>query len=710
MAYLNLERPKSGTRLELNANADSHFILAFALEETVMSREDGSNALTFTFDDGSSTVISNFYDTYTSDNMPDFIIEDQVIDGESFFASFDETLMPAAGPATIATRSSSSTSFGNDDLASGTSSMGSLDVQNHSSLIGETKNNNTKGDASDSASDSDNNRAPSIIKIESEETDQEIVDPFDITTDFVDQFADDANLGQDKHASLGKGDTISFDDDGNFTNDNTNIAFTMTSIKVTTDVNGNILDSENYGELGYRVNKQDGKSNAEGLTVISNTEAQGGAGEGFDNEIGSKKPANDETADRISEGVEFKLPDGEVAHSLTLNLASFYTEGTFAGEGTEYATIYFYKDGVLVETCEIAANSTDGQYTFDSYIKGGFDQVIVTPKYMEGEKYGSSFLIDSINIKSEPSDSIIPAYEGKVDFDLGTGEHAGGIAFNYKTDDIIKTDQGDIEISIAENADGSSTMTGQDAYGNTAFTATLQANGEWTFEPSQDITINNGNQFELDFKVTGNNGDIVTESTPLDVSGKETDATINNPVIDDESSNALNGDENNDSLFGLKGDDVLFGNAGNDKLFGGEGNDVIIGGEGNDKLYGGAGNDIIKLDLTDLFVDGGANTDIAIGGTIDGILANLNDHTIEGVELFLTGAGTNGIGSMEDLNNIGISIGKDDQINMDNTWKETQGSEKIVDNVTYVEVTHGSGNAQITALVDQAVFHLNIIS
>jgi len=63
----------------------------------------------------------------------------------------------------------------------------------------------------------------------------------------------------------------------------------------------------------------------------------------------------------------------------------------------------------------------------------------------------------------------------------------------------------------------------------------------------------------------------------------------------------------NDTLTGGAGADSLTGGTGNDSLSGGEGVDTLFGGAGNDTLTGGAGNDVFKFTLstqgTDVITD-----------------------------------------------------------------------------------------------------------
>ncbi len=95
MADITLQRPQAGQVLALEPQADQNINLEFAADEALLSR-DGEN-LIFSFEDGSSIELTNFYTAYGSENMPEFVIDGNVIPGEAFFAALGEDLMPAAG-------------------------------------------------------------------------------------------------------------------------------------------------------------------------------------------------------------------------------------------------------------------------------------------------------------------------------------------------------------------------------------------------------------------------------------------------------------------------------------------------------------------------------------------------------------------------------------------------------------------------------------
>ncbi len=98
MADLILERPQAGQRLEYSDLNDARIVLGFPSEDAVLERQGDS--LVFTFDDGSSVILNDFYNAFTRDTLPEFSIDGQAVSGGDFFAALgDESLMPAAGPA-----------------------------------------------------------------------------------------------------------------------------------------------------------------------------------------------------------------------------------------------------------------------------------------------------------------------------------------------------------------------------------------------------------------------------------------------------------------------------------------------------------------------------------------------------------------------------------------------------------------------------------
>ena len=98
MANLNLFRPSSGQHSVFHSTGNEAVILNFPAGEATLGRE--GEALTFTFDDGGTLALEGFYTTYTSSNVPGFLVDGQALSGKEFFAALGhDDLMPAAGPA-----------------------------------------------------------------------------------------------------------------------------------------------------------------------------------------------------------------------------------------------------------------------------------------------------------------------------------------------------------------------------------------------------------------------------------------------------------------------------------------------------------------------------------------------------------------------------------------------------------------------------------
>ncbi len=98
MADILLQKPQAGQTTFIAPQTDDRINLEFSTSTAELSRNDDN--LVFTFSDGSAIELTNFYTAYSSENMPEFIIEGNIVPGESFFATLGEELMPAAGTPT----------------------------------------------------------------------------------------------------------------------------------------------------------------------------------------------------------------------------------------------------------------------------------------------------------------------------------------------------------------------------------------------------------------------------------------------------------------------------------------------------------------------------------------------------------------------------------------------------------------------------------
>ena len=73
MANLILARPQAGQHMVVDSVPDSRLVLQFPTDQATMERS-GDN-LIFSFDDGSSIQLANFYTQYSQESMPDFEVD-----------------------------------------------------------------------------------------------------------------------------------------------------------------------------------------------------------------------------------------------------------------------------------------------------------------------------------------------------------------------------------------------------------------------------------------------------------------------------------------------------------------------------------------------------------------------------------------------------------------------------------------------------------
>jgi Ca2+-binding RTX toxin-like protein len=97
------------------------------------------------------------------------------------------------------------------------------------------------------------------------------------------------------------------------------------------------------------------------------------------------------------------------------------------------------------------------------------------------------------------------------------------------------------------------------------------------------------------------------------------------------SDDTLFGNSGPDKLGGDDGDDRIFGGDGDDLLTGGNGDDAFVGGEGMDNLHGGPGSDTADYSSEANFVraslDGPNTTELLVGGTVEDLLAFIENVT-----------------------------------------------------------------------------------
>ena len=129
MADIRLAKPAAGTSQNIVCDPEARFIFDFSTGDATLSRS--GDHLVFTFEDGSTLQLENFYTAYSKENMPSFEVDGAEIAGEDFFMAMNEPdLMPAAGPARADGQSNGNRfhDYVNADLLDGLDRLGGLDI------------------------------------------------------------------------------------------------------------------------------------------------------------------------------------------------------------------------------------------------------------------------------------------------------------------------------------------------------------------------------------------------------------------------------------------------------------------------------------------------------------------------------------------------------------------------------------------------------
>ncbi len=99
METIILAVPSQNEELTIQITEDVTTLeLGFDIADALVEKIDNDFVLTFE-DTGASIILEDFYTIYSSDFMPDFSFNEEIIAGREFFEALDENLMPAAGPA-----------------------------------------------------------------------------------------------------------------------------------------------------------------------------------------------------------------------------------------------------------------------------------------------------------------------------------------------------------------------------------------------------------------------------------------------------------------------------------------------------------------------------------------------------------------------------------------------------------------------------------
>ena len=79
-----LDKPQSNQQVKIQAQKDLGLDLQFPIDNVTVSRS--GDDLVFTFEDGGSIVISNYYKEVSSESIPDFVVEGAIVSGKDFLS------------------------------------------------------------------------------------------------------------------------------------------------------------------------------------------------------------------------------------------------------------------------------------------------------------------------------------------------------------------------------------------------------------------------------------------------------------------------------------------------------------------------------------------------------------------------------------------------------------------------------------------------
>ncbi len=389
MADIALQKPAAGQSIALSPQSEDRLVLHFDTSEATLTRE-GDN-LSINFEDGSQLSLDNFYQAYDADNMPEFIIGEEVIPGEAFFAALDEELMPAAGTTAGAQGSGSGVGFMQTDLYDGIDRTGRLDQEyddtspesslreaaggtednsdntgnNTSSSAGESTNGNTGDNAQDNTSDTtppapeNTDTAASIIVGDKLETSDADVDAHGHDSSAGSFTFTDAQGMENGSIDITFGDstvTIKFDADGKpmpFPEGQTvpGVNGSLSDIKVTADGNG-----------GYTVD----------YTYTQNTASEHGndknddsmLGESFNVSITDSTGASTQTTIDVTTTDDTPDPINDVTTNTTTDTATTIVNIDFGADDSEGKSLEFGESTFTYENG--AWTSTDGTVDTDA--------------------------------------------------------------------------------------------------------------------------------------------------------------------------------------------------------------------------------------------------------------------------------------------------------------------------------------------------------
>ncbi len=519
MANLILNVPVANQNVLLGVTDNITSIdLDFPIGDALFERVDNNLEIYFE-DSASSIILEDFYTTYNSDNLPDFLVDNSVLSGGDFFAALDSSLMPAAGDAAT-TPSNDGLNFGSfnqDSLASGLDSF--------SDTTGGSNYGRENFDgvfASDAGIDNvllaagDIPNIPSLPPLE-----PSVV----VTREVTEGFATNVqSFGADKAMILGE---LGFaaDANPNFTYEAgaydvgaynpskkvTSLQFDGFNISAQivefSDDNSSYKTVDNPSSLTfvYREDNSDGIDSSAGLGLTSN-----------DDKNNSKYETGFNSGTNEAEMFVIKLDEGKTSDKVEINLGTFFGAHS-ADSVAETALIEFYDiNGNLIHSEIITSTTLTGSQSF-TFEVDNFHEIRLAPS--DNGTNSSDFTLEGINI----SDTV-QTVSGEIEVEnFGEGhEYEIGSVNGVDVSDLFQTGTFSVDGVgyVYTKTNNSFTLFDN---GEELFSIEVSSNGKYTITEHQEMPFD----LEVTFDVTNSAGEEMrTDPMGLTEEGSLIDLTM----------------------------------------------------------------------------------------------------------------------------------------------------------------------------------------
>ncbi len=731
MSNLFLQKPATQQVSTLTPQSTDRLVFEFDPNDASLNRQD--DALVISFEDGSRIELTDFYETYTSENMPEIVINNTTVSGNDFFAALSEELMPAAGNMSVGLGSGSSVDFEAGSLLNGVGRMEGLDSDGDT--LGQTQTLNiprgvATADAQEGTGDG-NASTPDITP----PTDHDVVldgqaenvtvtpiePPFytgELDFSGATWQGDKTNKDLDDMSKMGgisiKGGKLMYKDVGGVEVENPYLSFER-------DVSDTRPGQSYSLDVHQRTSWNGAEKDGGGIGVAGGDESW--------SELGYE---HKDDGSEFSEAIIFDLPPGEVAYGVNIELDNLYSTARGHDDVDEGALVQFYLNGVL-QTSITVTGSANG-YALVENPNVSFDRIVISAVDNGAGRSATSnwhldnnsdFFVRNLTFLAPPHDVAeasgqvnATAMDGFEQFYFD-GLSMAGSKVSIGADGIVDT-----ETSL--NINGQDVVLHLDAATNTLvgeiggvpqFTFTLDSeSGEWTMVQHESFSE------EITLSVGGVDSNGSTASVDINITPVHTETTLTGDSID----NTIDGGISDEILMGLGGDDVLSGNDGNDGLYGGAGDDLLsgglgddflVGGEGADRLDGGLGNDVISFDASDVLVVGGTESDgqggdlnldilLSSHGDKQAVLDKMDSGDITGMEMLVFGEGVEGQSSEAIFQEIGLTKNDNDEVVISkDDW--SQGAKQTIGGREFMEFNNADND--VTILVETAKIESGIV-